>query len=169
MVIEPIRATELRPTPKELAGRNAEDRFQSWMDSHSIKWYRIDQGQDTMALAFKGAVTRPDYTLRFGIIHATIAVDVKSRFYDKDYENFIVNENEIQRLKEFQDQFGDQVWLALSTDAIQYNTWYWITVEKVALECPVRTSSVKGNRFYPIRIDQCKTVGLHDGLDRILS
>jgi len=46
-----------------------------------------------MADTFKGIVRRPDYLLNFGILRVNIAIDVKSRHFDKDYENFIVNED----------------------------------------------------------------------------
>ncbi|HME53292.1 MAG TPA: hypothetical protein VKM55_13805 [Candidatus Lokiarchaeia archaeon] len=152
---------------REYIGQQAENRFQDWMDAHQISYVRIDQEPNTLALAFRGIVRRPDFFIHIGSLNATIAIDVKSRRFDERYENFIVNEDDIQLLRAFQQQFGNPVWLVLSTTAIQHNTWYWIQLDQVISDIKPKTSSVKGNQFRPIRIDQCKTVAIQDGIGRI--
>ncbi len=163
------RSTYASPAPPEnkLAGEKAEAKFKCWMDVNHIPHYRIDQEPDTLALAFKGLIRRPDYIIRMKPIGATIAADVKSRRYDVDYEDFIVSEEDVSLLAAFQELFGFPVWIVLSTPAIQWNTWYWIALDTIIATIPVKTSSKSGDQFRPVRIDQCKTVGSSNGLGSI--
>ena len=83
---------------KEQIGQKAEERFQDWMNVHGIVYYRIDQEPFTLALALRGIARRPDFQITIGSIGAKILCDVKSRHYDVVYENFIIDEEDIQRL-----------------------------------------------------------------------
>jgi len=116
------RQSTSAPIENELAGERAEIRFQSWMDVNRIDYFRIDQEPDTIALTFKGFIRRPDYFIRMKHIGATIAIDVKSRRYDVDYDDFIVDEEDITLLAAFQERFGVPVWIVLSTPAITRGT-----------------------------------------------
>nr|MDO8111552.1 hypothetical protein [Candidatus Sigynarchaeota archaeon] len=168
MTANNITFTPASEVTREQIGRHAETRFQDWMDANAINYLRVDQEPDTMALAFKSKVRRPDYIIHVRAVGATIAADVKSRKYDKGYQNFPVGDEDITRLQAFQQAFGLPVWLVLSTDAIDHEVWFWIALDQVLAAIPPKHSSLSGKAFYPIRIDQCKVIGPLDGIEKIM-
>lgn len=148
-------------------GRIAEQKFQQWLIHKGLLFAYFDQTPATFAPPFKEiSVKRPDYLICMKDL-GTIAVDVKSRRFYKDFENFTLDEEEIQKLSAFQRISRIPVWFAISHREIGYNTWYWISLNAIKEKSARKVSSLSRKPFRPISIKECITMGCNDGLEKL--
>ena len=86
-----------------------------------------------------------------------------------EFEDFIIDEmQDIEPLLSLQRIFGIPVWFAISTPGIQYNTWYWISLDEILEQVEKKQSRVSSKGFRPISLKKCTTIGWDDGLDKLV-
>ncbi|MFX1502135.1 MAG: hypothetical protein ACFFDH_14320 [Promethearchaeota archaeon] len=144
----------------------SEQLFQQWLESRKYGYVFIEQSIDTFATFFRGITKRPDYFIVLPSI-GVIAVDVKERKYYKDYQNFTINETEVRKLTSFERTFKIPVWIAISNENIGFTTWYWISLDKIVENSPIRINSFSKEEFRTIPIKNCTTIGWNDNLGKL--
>ncbi|MEK6874096.1 MAG: hypothetical protein AABW91_04575 [Nanoarchaeota archaeon] len=152
-------------------GREAERRFQEWLDNHKIPYLYINQEPETFSSFFKEDLKskRPDFILLipyFGFIF----VDVKYKQISDNQKDFPIDAFDAKKYSSLQRRFNINTWFALSNEKVGYNTWYWIPVSKV-LEAGIslQKSSKSGQLFFPIPKNYFIQVAGDDSLSRLFS
>ena len=74
---------------------------------------------------------------------------------------------EIQKLLSFERIFRIPIWLAFSVEAVQFRTWYWVSLSEVVEKISLNTSSKNDKPFRPIPMKICKTIGWESGLSSL--
>ena len=140
-------------------GRIAEENFMKWLDKAELSYIYLDQTPKTLPAVFRKITKRPDFIVKISN-ELTISVDVKYRTIDPVYKNFgIDEENDILRLKSFEDIFGIPVWLAVCSCEGAFLTWYWIKLDKIIHEMPLVVNGATNKRFRCISIKKTLKVG----------
>lgn len=151
-----------------IIGRSAERKFLEWLIHKRVSFTYCDQSVETFPPIFRrDKIKRPDFFIFIKNL-GKIAIDVKSRAFNMEFENFILDEEEVQKLAAFQKMSGIPVWLAISTPEIQHNTWYWISLNEVLENVNKKISSRSNEPFRPIGIKDCITIGWKDGLEKLI-
>ena len=140
-------------------GRIAEENFMKWLDETGLPYIYLDQTPKTLPAVFRNITKRPDFIVKV-TNEQTISVDVKYRTIDPVYKNFGVDEeNDILRLKSFEDIFGIPVWFAICSSEGAFLTWYWIKLDKIILEMPLVVNRTTNKPFRCISIKKTMKVG----------
>jgi hypothetical protein len=140
-------------------GRIAEEKFMKWLDEAGLPYIYLDQTPKTLPAVFRKITKRPDFIVKV-TNEQTISVDVKYRTIDPKYKNFgIDEENDILRLKSFEDIFGIPVWFAVCSCEGDFLTWYWIKLDKIILEVPLVVNGTTNKPFRCISIKKTLKVG----------
>ena len=142
-----------------------EKNFKDWLDHKKYPYFYIEQSPGTFSSLFRNVSKRPDFFVLIESI-GFIAVDVKARELQKEYETLILDENkDVQKLMTFERMFRIPVWFAFSSSASAFKTWYWISlydvIEKVSL-----SESFKGP-FRGVPLELTKTIGWEDNLGKL--
>ncbi|MFX1518998.1 MAG: hypothetical protein ACFFCD_03660 [Promethearchaeota archaeon] len=142
-----------------------EKKFKDWLDHKQYPYFYIEQSLGTFSSLFRNVTKRPDFFVLIESI-GFIAVDVKEREIQKEYETLILDETkDIQKLTAFERMFRIPVWFALSSSASVFKTWYWISLYDVIEKVEVKRGS-KG-RFRAIPLTATKTIGWEDNLGKL--
>jgi hypothetical protein len=140
-------------------GRIAEENFMKWLDETGLPYIYLDQTPKTLPAVFRNITKRPDFIVKISN-EQTISVDVKYRTIDPVYNNFGVDEeNDILRLKSFEDIFGIPVWFAICSCEGAFLTWYWIKLDKIIHETPLVVNGATNKSFRCISIKKTLKVG----------
>ncbi len=110
---------------------------------------------------------RPDFEIIMKDI-GSILVDVKSQTLSADFENFTLDETELQKLLSFQTISRAFVWFVIGCPENRYNTWYWISLNDVFNKGLIRARKSDSKPFRTISIQDCITVGWNDGLEKLV-
>ncbi len=152
-------------------GREAEKKFQQWLDSHKIPYLYINQDLETFSTFFKEGLKgkRPDFMLLipyFGFIF----VDVKYKQINASQGDYAIDALDAKKHSSLQRRFNINTWFVISNDKVGYKTWNWIPVSKV-LEAGITTrkSSRSGDLFFPIPSKYFIQVAEDDNLSRLFS
>ena len=103
--------------------KNSEDSeklFEEYLNKEKIPFYRIDQNKGTQSEEYKNmSIRRPDYLIhaRNGIFHVDVKYREKKVFY-KEEKRFYLNQDEINKLFNFQNELHTIVWLAFTDNVI---------------------------------------------------
>ena len=169
---ERIRTTEIAfpkiSDEKERIGRVAEAKFHEWLVHARVDYTYFDQSLATFANSFRNRAKRPDYLIFLKDL-GKIAVDVKSRAFQKEFETFILDEEEIRKLASFQEISRISVWFAISCEGIGHNTWYWISLNYILANIKQMVSRKSFKPFRPVGIRECVTIGWNDSLEKLFS
>jgi len=168
-ILENKEVTPINRSPDiEKIGQVAEKKIQEWAEFHNYKFIRYDQTIESFAPSFRPSqIKRPDYELQ---IHSVgkIAVEVKSRKLNTTFDNFTIDEEEIQKLLGFQAEFYIPVWIAISCPDNNYNTWYWISLNDILIKGKMKTRIKDGKRFRAVIIKDFITIGWKDGVEKLV-
>jgi hypothetical protein len=152
-------------------GEEAELRFKEWLERHKIPYLYIQQDSDTFSSVFRyeDYGKRPDFIVllpNFGFIF----VDVKNKKLDPQYRNYCIDAKESRKYSSFQRKFNLQIWYVISNEDYDFKTWFWIPISKV-LESRIKkyTSSISGDDFYPISLEEFIQISDSDSIYRIFS
>ena len=163
------KSADYQETTIEEDGLRAETLWYEWANHHDLKFHKNDQSPETFPQAFRGEFKRTDYELRLPDL-GIIAVDVKTLKFHEDFENFILDQEEIRKQKAFQEAFHSDVWFAIiPRSGMQYRTFYWISLNKILKTIPPKRSGVSGKLFYPIPLESLVVIGWNDGLEKLFS
>lgn len=149
-----------------VVSNNSELRFKEWLENKGYAYLYIDQSIDCFSSLFKGITKRPDFLVVINSI-GIIAVDVKERKISDKYESFVIDEEEIQKLLSFERVFRIPLWLAFSVEAVQFRTWYWVSLSEVVEKVSLNTRTKDDKPFRPIPMKMCKTIGWESGLSSL--
>ncbi|OLS13961.1 MAG: hypothetical protein RBG13Loki_2412 [Promethearchaeota archaeon CR_4] len=145
----------------------AELRFKEYLDAKRYGYVYLDQSPLMFAAEFHDHRKRPDFLVNISSI-GTIAVDVKDKPLNAIYKNFAIDEVEVLRLVAWQDQFRTPVWFAISSEASDYNTWYFIHLDSIREVGTKRRRKDTGEAFWTIKITNCITIGHDDSLHKLV-
>jgi hypothetical protein len=154
---------------KKSKGIEAEKRFKSWLDNHNIPYFYIRQEEENFSESMKKTFSgkRPDFMVlipNFGFIF----VDVKNREINPKYNTYPIDSLEAKKYSVLQRKFNMHIWFAITNENLGYKTWLWIPLSKV-LESGINTriSSVSGQTFLPIKIEEFIQIADDDSLERL--
>ncbi len=152
-------------------GREAELKFQQWLDKHNIPYFYIRQDIETFSSSFMNifSAKRPDFMVlipNFGFIF----VDVKYRKIHPEYKTYPIDGEETKKYSSLQRLFNLHIWYALSNEDSDFKTWLWIPVSKV-LESgmPKFTSSLSNEDFFAVPPENFIQIADDDSLDRLFT
>ena len=143
----------------------AEAKFKEWLEEKGYPFLYIEQSKDFFATFFKNTgVKRPDFLILVKGL-GLIAVDVKNRELQQEYETFVIDEEkDIKKLIAFDRIFRIPVWLAISNEANAFRTWYWITLSEVVEHVQILRRPSDNNQFRAIPITMFRTIGWDDNI-----
>ena len=148
-------------------GRLAEESIEAYLNLQNYPFLLIEQSLEKCSIALKeSGGKRPDY---FVCINGCgpIIVDAKSRNLDKRFENFTLDEKDVQELLVLQNEMLHRpVWFAISCPENLHYTKYWITLNDV-LKSPLRENTYDATYFRTINIKTCITIGWNDRLEKL--
>jgi len=110
-------------------GIKAEKLFEQYLNSRNpkIPFYRIDQSKDTQAEELKEkSIRRPDYIIHTekGIFYIDVKYRKKGHFGNNNEERFIIGQDNIISLYNFQKELHQEVWLALTNNSERPEFFY---------------------------------------------
>ena len=152
---------------KKLVLVYSEEIFRQWLEEKEYPYTYIDQSFGTFAASFKNITKRPDYQIVLPSI-GLIAVDVKERKFYELFQNFTIDEREINKLSSYERIFKIPVWFAISNGNSAFTTWYWISLSYIIEQMPVRENHNTKENFRAIDIRDCITIGWDDDLGKLL-
>ncbi len=113
-----------------LKGKFAEHKFIEYLNNNNKTFFYIDNNQDSMCSALRQSkAKRPDLILILDKIFK-VFVDVKNYSINKNNE-FGINKKEIENFVNLEEQYSIPVFLAVSNGELQFNTWYFVSVNKI--------------------------------------
>ena len=152
-------------------GTEAEMRFKDWLDNHEIPYLYIQQDTNTFSTAFKNSFRgkRPDFMVLIPNL-GFIFVDVKNRKMNEKYKTYPLDADETKKYSSLQRKFNLHIWYAISNEAYDFKTWFWIPVSQVLEEgIPRRVSSKSKTDFYAVNPTKFVQISIDDSLDRLFS
>lgn len=148
-------------------GKEAEERFQEWLNQHNISYLYINQDQETFATVFKENLKRPDFLILIPSL-GLIMVDVKYKNINQKYEDLAIDAQDIKKYSKLQRTFNLPIWFALSNENVAFKTWFWIPLPKVLEEgIPRFQSSLSNMDYYAVPLKEFTQVSERDSLYRI--
>ncbi len=144
---------------------NSESKVKEWFDSKGYPYLYIEQSPETKAAAFKDVAQRPDflvYTGKYGVI----AVDSKSKPFNKEFESFAVSESDISLLSGFYTLFGFPVWLVFSASG-SGSTYYWMSLKDVKKFEIHPGKPEKGGPFRAVPMKFCKEIKMNEDISKL--
>ena len=114
----------------QVKGKFAEHKFIEYLNNNNKTFFYIDNNQDSMCGALRFSKSkRPDLILILDKIFK-VFVDVKNYSINKHNE-FSINKKEIENFVNLEEQYSIPVFLAVSNGELQFNTWYFVSVNKI--------------------------------------
>lgn len=115
----------------EEKSKEAESKFQQWLDKNNIPYWYIQQDISTFSPALKKYMTkRPDFMILIPHV-GFILVDVEYKLPAEKYDVFNIDTAETEQYCNLQNFFNLQVWYAFANGHDHFKTWHWIPVSKV--------------------------------------
>lgn len=151
-------------------GLKAELKFKEWLEKHKISYLYIDQDKEAFSSVFRDSIKRPDFMILLPNL-GFIMVEVKNKELHKIYKSFALDSIETRKFSELQRKFNLPTWYALSNEALDFKTWYWIPISKVLEEGknPEFKSSKSAMDFFPVPINEFIQIANDDQLSRLFS
>ncbi len=147
----------------------AEQKFQNWLDKHSIPYWYVQQDINTFSPALKKYMTkRPDFLVlipNFGFV----IIDVKDKEPAIKYEKFFINAKEVEKYINLQRLFNLQSWYVISSEKYHYRTWFWIPIVNIVKRGFTFETKEKKGICYSIPISEFIQVSEDDSLERVFS
>jgi hypothetical protein len=114
----------------QVKGKYAEYKFIEFLNKNNKAFFYIDNNKNTMckALNYNGA-KRPDLILILDRIFK-VFVDVKNYSINKN-NKFGINKKDIDPFINLEERYSIPVFLAISNGKLQFNTWYFVSVNKI--------------------------------------
>lgn len=148
-------------------GREAEEKFQAWLDEHKLSYLYIQQDKNTFANAFKDNLKRPDFLILLPNL-GLIMVDVKYKNVNSKYQDMAIDAYDIKRYSKLQRIFNLPIWFVLSNENVAFETWFWIPLPKVLEEgMPRFTSSKSQMDYYAVPLKHFIQVSKKDSINRL--
>ena len=155
-------------------GKETEEKFKGWLDSHKIPYLYVSQNKETFASVFKedSVMKRPDFMILLPNL-GFIFVDVKYKKIYKDYGTFPLDSEETKKYSRLQRKFNLHIWYVLSNEDYNYKTWFWIPVSKVLEDGASKNQEYESNKshenFFAIPSSDFIQIAEDDSLDRLFS
>ena len=148
-------------------GKEAEKKFQQWLDKNNIPYMYIHQEPETFASFFKAGFKRPDFIILIPNI-GLILVDVKYRVISNKHNDIAIDSDDLTKYSKLQRNFNLPIWFAISNREINYEKWFWIPVSKtIELMLPQFKSSLSQMDYNPIKLEEFIEVSDKDSLHKI--
>jgi hypothetical protein len=114
----------------QVKGKYAEYKFIEYLNNNNKAFFYIDNNKNTMcrALSYSRA-KRPDLILILDRIFK-VFVDVKNYSINKN-NKFGINKKDIDPFINLEEQYSIPVFLVISNGKLQFNTWYFVSVNKI--------------------------------------
>ena len=148
-------------------GREAEEKFQHWLDKNNIPYLYIQQDKEKFSSFFKTGFKRPDFIILIPNI-GLIFVDVKYRVISEKYDDISIDSADLSKYSKLQRNFNIPIWFAISNREINYSKWFWIPVSKtIELMLPEFKSPLSKMDYNPIKLREFIEVSNKDSLHKI--
>ncbi len=114
----------------QVKGKYAELKFIEFLNKNNKAFFYIDNNKNTMCNALRQSkAKRPDLILILDRIFK-VFVDVKNYSINKN-NKFGINKKDIDNFINLEERYSIPVFLAISNGKLQFNTWYFVSVNKI--------------------------------------
>ena len=129
----------------------------------------FEQGVESYSSAFsENQAKRPDFLVLIKYI-GLIAVDVKARTIDEDYQNVFIEEKEVLQLRSFQEISCIPTWIVImQINATIKNLWYWVNIMDLQKNHVSKNHKTIKKKGYFIPIESCIPIKKSEGISGIL-
>ena len=150
-------------------GEKAELEFKKWLDKNKINHLYIKQDLKSFPKSFENTLRRPDFIIMLENI-GMIMVEVRRRSIYPRYNTIPIDTEDLKKYIRFQSKFNIPIWYAVSNEQLNYKTWFWIPMSKIAeLETPMLHSSKSKQNFIPISLDKFSRIEYNEHIGKIFS
>ena len=114
-------------------GWEAEAEFRSLLDQQGIPYLPFCDNIDkfSVALGQYFSSKRPDIMILLRYV-GFLLVDVKHKKHNRiGKKHFLFDAQEVEKYANFSEEFGQEVWYAVSNGSWNYQYWYWIPALQV--------------------------------------
>lgn len=139
----------------------AERAFREWLDLNQYPYWYILQDEKWYSKGLKmiKGSKRPDFLIlipRIGLI----LTDVKNKPILKKHPGFHIDKEETDKYCHLKREFNQNIWFVLGSKTDYFNTWYWITAEKVREKGTLSYDK----KYYYVRIADCIQIVKKDNI-----
>jgi Holliday junction resolvase len=114
-------------------GDDAEQYFSTYLNDLDIPFYHIDSSLETHSENLKHRnIRRPDYIIhtKKGVFHIDVKSRTKLKCGEPDEKRFYLNQHEIEKLFNFENELYAPVWIAF-TEGDQDRTFCYVPISKI--------------------------------------
>jgi hypothetical protein len=140
----------LSDAEKNIKGKEAEREFMKWLKRCQIPYFYFEQGVEVWSPDMDGA-KRPDFMILLRHV-GFLMVDVKHNNIKKEFDDILINCEEAEKSVELHQQFGFNMWYAMSNREFKYERWFWIPVSRLIRDKQEKNKSDKypNKPFYKV-------------------
>jgi len=128
-------------------GEEGENSFAAWLNQEKIGYLYIQQEFEFFAEVFRNAVKRPDFLVLLPNI-GFIAVDVKNHTFNKKYNGFTLDIEDIAKAFAFEKMTRQYLWYAYKKLCSDDLIWYFISAQDIFEYGKKRTSKENGDFLF---------------------
>jgi len=142
------------PTEEQEKGWRTEEKFRQMLSDQGIPYLPFCDNVEkfSSALGYFGT-KRPDIMILLRYV-GFLLVDVKHKKF-KGHDNFLFDYDEVTKYTHFRDEFGHEIWYAISSVEEEYRFWHWIPAKQVI---NFELTTVNNKQCYRVPKKDCITV-----------
>jgi len=120
------------PSENEIKGNMAEESFANFLNDKNIPYFYIDQSWKTFSKVFDiNHLKRPDYIIytEKGVFHIDVKCRKKYSLGSTGEERFYLNQNEIEKLFNFDNKLHSNTWIAFTDE--KATDFFYAPIQKI--------------------------------------